>query len=671
MRKGTIAALCIFLLAFSFLSLLYSQSSSDTLKGEWSLAGKDYKGKMTILHENGIYKVYGTAPKNYNAEANFDGSKLTFSRTYAESPGFLWSILSIFGIKNKASKVTINHSYTLGSDGKSMKGRWKDSKGKSGEETLTKIVKIPVVKSISPAELEVGQSDFVVTITGENFPEKTFLKPEDFWFTFDIATNNSEKDGRITIREILEVSDDGTQIKAKITVWKNARDGARRLYLKDAAEFARFSVVRPVELLPLGDSKKITGEWTKIFIPIENGDLSLSGAKILEVREGSKTGQILEKTDKGYKMPGAGYFFIKVDGFINTISNTYKLAAETPPDKTPWTFWYFPFAERSGSTCLNLYDDGGVYEKLDKLLGIKGKDDGWKTFRPSRHMDDDYKDSRIQKLAEKYYKSGSWTEPENAGDLEFLKKHNPTTIKGFAWSYQRSEDSNKSWWGHCWGAVVASSLYAEPSDVTLKDADGHELRFTQEEVEGVLTSYHTNHSIFPTNYMNRCPSGKPSDKKNEPWDSYIDDFFLGLLEGIGKQGLPLACNLRAESTDEKRKDEIWNHVVYKYDASLKQAGGDDPTVIKVQLKIWASDDRHPSLDSNRRTEEYSFTLKFNESGEMDRDNKEFQNWISATHYTPSYLWRIQRSSTGRGCENDVMDPLFKKLDDHFKFKAIK
>jgi hypothetical protein len=670
--KRTNVVVAFLLMVTAFLSLLYSQAAPK-IEGDWEVKGSNYAGTMKISHDRGNYKVYGSVPEKFNADAKFDGKTLTFSRSKREDPGLIWSILSMFGIKKEGKLVTTEHSYTLGGDGKTFEGGWKDSKGKSGKESLKKVVKTPEITAIEPAEIEVSEKDVTVKIKGKNLPEKSFLNLSDFWFNYDSSGGPAitALPGGIKLKEILEVSDDGTQITAKISMEKTAPEGKLALKLKETNGSASLTLVRPVTLLPLGQSKEIVGQWAKVFVPIENGNLSFSGAEISELREGSKTGTLVKKEGSAYKIAKAGYDFIQLKDVSSKISNTYTLAAETAPAKTPWTFWYFPFYDRPSNE-QNLYDDGGVYEKLDRILGVKGKEDGWKSFDPTRHYDWDEKDSFLRKLADKYYKNGTWTEPTDAADKEKLKKHNPTTIKGFAWCYQRTEDNNKSWWGHCWGAVVASSLYAQPKEVKGKDADGKEISFSVEEVEGVLTSFHTNHSIFPTNYMNRCPSGRPSDKKDEPWDSYIDDFFLGLLEGIGKQGLPLASDLRAEGTDEKRKDEIWNHVIYKYEAKLKQAKDtEDPTVIMIELQVWASDDRFPSTDSSRRSEDYTFVLKFNENGGVDRDNKKFQNWISAKHYTPSYLWRIQRSTGDDGTENEVVRSCFSKMNKFFDFKQIK
>ena len=113
-------------------------------------------------------------------------------------------------------------------------------------------------------------------------------------------------------------------------------------------------------------------------------------------------------------------------------------------------------------------------------------------------------------------------------------------------------------------------------------------------------------------------------------------------------------------------------MVWKYAANFEEvATRNDPTYIKVTLTIFATEDIFPSVEGTSREEKYVFFLKYNRDGSIDRDNVDYQNWISAGHYAPSYLRRINGSAKPDGTENSSLRGRIDKLVELFGYERIK
>lgn len=650
-----VSALLVLTLVLSSRSPAYA--APTVWEGRWAVNGHhslkgDYTGTLTITRVSGSnYAVAGDLVYADGKKDSVTGNAVlsgwwgtkTFKYSYKTAGG---GILDALSTGNAAGSVTIRA--TLRGDKKKMTGSWfvVEKPDVKGNETLTHIKEMAVT-GVEPKDVDAGTDNREVRILGRNLPLTGTLDVKDVGFLTGTAA-----DATIKVNRILDFSDDGSSIKVSLTVAKESVPGKRSIKVADAVGKDLFTVNPPELRLKLGGSQTATaGTFLKLFVPDQSGgDLTLSGAAV-ELHQGTKDGPVVAATAGEtwtFAENKAGWYFVKIVGSGNgTLTANFVQKGEVTGAKKPWNFWYFPFYERG--TDMNLYCENGAYEKLDKVLGLKHDADGYKKFDKSRHMDKDFK------------------EPTDDKDKA---KYDQTTTKGWAYCYARSTDSKKSWWGHCWGAAVASSIYQQPKALTVKAADGSDVAFTEEEAEGLLTDYFTNHSVNPVNYVNDCPAGRPTDALKEECDEYADDFFVGLQTGIRKNGLPLASNLRAQSTSDDDKDQVWNHVVWKYEARFKEVEGkDDPTYLQVDLDVTATDDRFPSGPDVHRDESYVLRFKYDENGALQRDNKDFQNWVSADHYCPSYLWRIN-SATPWGTENQVMADKLPKLESIFKHAKI-
>ncbi|MBI3269480.1 MAG: hypothetical protein HYZ53_10705 [Planctomycetes bacterium] len=663
--RTLLGALLVAVLVLAPVSEAWAASGS-TIVGLWGLNGNHstkgkYTGSLTITRVSGNnYAAIGEMVFADGTKQNFSGNavlsrsfwdwfsrKSTLKMTYS-LPGA--GMLDRLSSGNVGARATIKATYRVDANQRSMSGSWFVAENPSvkGTESLTRRTDL-LVTGVSPKSLEQGTENRELRVVGANFP--TDLKAGDVSFVAGTGAGAGPAGG-VAVNRVVEVADDGTSFKLNVTVAKDAALGVRSVKVKDTTGSNLFTVDAGTIRLKLGGSvTAVAGQWLKLFVPeATGGDLSLTGAAV-EVHQGTKEGAAVAATSGTTWTLGegkAGWYFLKA-GAAGNVSASFKQTGEVKGAKKPWNFWYFPFYERG--TNMNLYSPNGAYEKIDKVLGLKHDAEGYTKFDKSRHMDE-----------------GEFTEPTTD---EEKAKYDQTTSKGWAYCYARSTDSKKSWWGHCWGAVVASSLYSQPAAATLKSGDGTaDVSFNQEEAEGLLTDYFTNHSVRPTSYVRDCPPGRPTDKLKEDVDDYADDFLLGLQTGIRKNGLPLASNLRAAGTSDDMKDQVWNHVIWKYEARYKEVDGkDDPTFVQVDLDVTATDDVFPSEEYAHRDEAFVLQFKYDESGNLQRDSHEFQNWVSASHFCPSYLWRIE-SAQPWGTENEVMAKYLDKMETLFKLKKI-
>ncbi len=548
------------------------------------------------------------------------------------------------------------------------KGAW--LKSWHGVETLIKDTTPMKITGLEPAAAFADTEQAMVTVKGERLPSERKLTADKIAFL-----NGDTVDPEIEVVDIVDVDDDWTRARFIIKVGKNAVLGKRSIRIMDTVGEGMFEIVE-LQRIKLGhtatlENNTVTNtKMARLYIPDRlGGKLTIRPAGATVRFKDMKGTPLAAGADGVFAIEKDrhGWYFVESDADVTT---TFKQIGEVLPENKPYNFWYFPFFDRPGAN-QNLYDDGGGYEKLDKVAGNVPTG---ARFDVGQHMD--------KRTKQKKWGNKTFTEEKTFAEAfkEFSDdekaKHDPSTMKGYAYCYQRSMDDNKSWWGHCWGAVVASSLFRAPSGGVsgVATADGGTIDFTEEEVEGLLTSFYTNHGVRPYNFMSDCPAGRPTDAADEKVDSFADDWFHGLRKGIAERGVPLASNLRAEMTSDREEDksQVWNHVVWYYEATLKEADGDDPTLMLTTITVKATNDVFPSSEpASPRVEKYDMGIKFRYTpyGDLDRDG-EGQNWVSASHYAPSYLWRIEKSS-GRTTDNKPLrDYGIDKLSEIFKLERI-
>ena len=195
------------------------------------------------------------------------------------------------------------------------------------------------------------------------------------------------------------------------------------------------------------------------------------------------------------------------------------------------------------------------------------------------------------------------------------------------------------WEGHCPGWAVASIVKTQPSATTKNGVN-----FTQDDMEGLYTElaycgYNYNLSLSVKN----IPAGPPTSSSGELVDAYCDDFHEKTRNNISMNNNAVYSNLRDGSTPLD-SSEVWCHAIYKYSSSMIQAPNqNDEKVIKITTIIYANNDGRapPSTGTSDRTETYNYILEYNDGEIVNNSIK--QNWLSATHYVPKNIIKLNFS----------------------------
>ena len=613
---------------------------ADTARGAYSGSARVVENADGSLSIRGRYRFRSGGDHRFDGNGQRRGGGLSFTVTDRRSPGAVDVLAELLGLSRPEARTT-TWTVTYAPLDDYLNGKWVSSDGNRRSDRWYRIT--PVITALQPKEIAAGRDGVEVTVIGRFLP----LNPAASTISF-IDSESGHPDRYIDVTRVRGTSDDRTQLRLVLNVNRRSKLGFRDLRIGDTTGRRLARVTPPPPRLKLGVSnpRVKAGQRHELFVPLADGTLSFNAA----VKVISSNDAEVPASEGSYIIAKAGWYQV-IPGASGDLTPSYRLEGRSAPENMPWHFWYFPYV-KSADPAENLYSDAGAYEKLDQAMGIKHRALA-DPFTGAGHMD-----------------GAKFTMPTTPAEKA---PYVTDTTKGYAWCYQRSTDKDKYWWGHCWGAVVASSLYQQPEAVTLKDGEGNPVVFNQEEVEGLLSSWFTDHGILPRRFLDRCPAARPKQATGEACDRYADDYFLGLLQGIGKEGLALASNLRAESTstDPKDMNQVWNHVIYAYQASVREAAGNDPLQIEVSLRIEATEDVFPSPpNAAGRDENYVMQFKCQAEGGIARDAPE-QNWISADHYTPSYLWKITRSASGsRSTKNRVLGQRvgLAKLEQLFKYK---
>jgi hypothetical protein len=644
--KVTATTIVAFLLAAAPCWAADIQEGNYTVSG--TVGGSAYTGSVELtrrgsnkFHVQGVYHLQNNTTEGISTDAKFDGTRLTFTEKVGNKG--LVAALALEGGNKDSAKI--DAVYTLGEKGV-LSGVWTDSKDASFHRQDTWTPVALRIDGVTPSMVEAGSKAVALKVTGVGLPIPSDEVKKEIAFLF-----SGSSDGRIKLKGFGERADDGSELTLVVDVDGKATLGARSLQIRSVKKDDAVEVTVKARALPLGGSLDVhAGEKCRLTVPLGGGHLEVStSAGNLTIDDESSHPIVTGEPKISQDVAQATVYLVEASVDAK-VSNTYKISAQVKPEYQPYNFWYYPFYQEmtdDSDEPENLYAPKGALPKLDKVFAIEAKHT---KFDPSKHMD-----------------NGWSTKPEHKfkmpTDAAEVAKYDPSTIAGFDYCYDRSMDSDKGWWGHCWGAVIASSLYQKPHGMTV---DG--ISFSDEQTKGILTAYFTDHEVDANYYVQGAPAG-PRVKENA--DSYAHSAWKGLIEGIKQQGLPLASDLRAQSTDESSKSEVWNHVIWKFDANLTQAKGDDPNYVEISIDLTATDDRFPSTDDVHRDENWVIRLR-TQGGHVVEGAKD-EKWVSTSHFVPSYIARITGSLSGdEGCKNAVLGGVgIKKLVEKFGFEAIK
>lgn len=202
----------------------------------------------------------------------------------------------------------------------------------------------------------------------------------------------------------------------------------------------------------------------------------------------------------------------------------------------PWNFYYFP-AGSSGR--VTLYEQGGACDKFDAYFHLSG---------------------------------GRAAQPWEA-------------------TYHGPSQGQQTWYGHCWGASVASILFQEPPEQGPQNDLG--TRFSQDELEGLLACHAHRYSARMVSW----DAGDSGIRFTWPALSPVvgpdrSDYFVWRFHTVMQNYLLLQNKaLVMDLRDYNGMDgggSVWNHAVYKYEATIaedRDAVGDEMVQKVLQVHV--------------------------------------------------------------------------------------
>lgn len=253
-----------------------------------------------------------------------------------------------------------------------------------------------------------------------------------------------------------------------------------------------------------------------------------------------------------------------------------KLLVDWRADKSTWGCHWFPMQETraGGDPVNNLYSDNGPLSKLDMLTGGKAQ--------------------------------------------AYEYAHN-----------RKSVDAGKEfgWWGHCNNSAEAACLLQAPKhDVVMTAQNGTQVRFSRNDIQGLLVKVVSNLSTkvdFRGNRFNNSSRDNPNDPR--------PDVFIQVMEEWTQDGIPFVLDI-------DRKEQVWN---FPYDQVKIIESANPPEGYNASgvpndgsVKYYHIEMSGTGYDEKRRI--YEGYIKRDTSGEVLDSG-----WIKTqnNHNNPDFMWR--------------------------------
>lgn len=218
----------------------------------------------------------------------------------------------------------------------------------------------------------------------------------------------------------------------------------------------------------------------------------------------------------------------------------------------------------------------------------------------------------------------------------------------------KEQGKEYAWWGHCNNAAEAACVLAEPKqDVVLRDRSGGNIKFTINDIQGLLVKV-IPHLIDKVDFKGNRFNGGRRDDPNDP----KPELFLKAVQDWAKDTIPFVL-------DVESREEVWN---YPYDKatiyeSLKPPAHFNPLRIVGPGFIHYYQCRMSGTGYNDMQRIYEFYIKRDDWGNVlssgwiktpnDNDNPDFL-WRphAIGNLTAKENWRLRASNAN----NPLVDP---------------
>lgn len=219
-----------------------------------------------------------------------------------------------------------------------------------------------------------------------------------------------------------------------------------------------------------------------------------------------------------------------------------------------------------------------------------------------------------------------------------------------------------SWEGIGDGWAAATVFHEEPKPVTLTNKDNIVVSFGSSDIKALLSYYYSKyHKAAKEQIGLRCNSKQENAANDENChnDLTASQFHQALSKMIGELGRPIIM-------DVDRYEQVWNHPILSYEATIINEGGPTENAPKETTQTIGIKNKVSYLDRSYNhawnpvketwnqvvtNRVYSYQLHLNEKGEIIGSH-----WVS--HDRPDFLWIPQKVSTFSG-NLDLLEELLK------------
>jgi len=348
--------------------------------------------------------------------------------------------------------------------------------------------------------------------------------------------------------------------------------------------------------IPLGESANLNQSVVgKVYVPTKwGGKLMLTGSNVelfytngkdldtvtaIKIINGElDANRVAQGTECEYTITENNHkwYYVKItEPEMTEITCTFTQKGEA--ETIPWNGWYWPFMDDKPP---NLYSETGIYTPLKDYDAIYGT-----TARATE-------------------------EALSAGCTNMAD-------------------------GHCWGWMLVSIILPQPSATTTNG-----ISFNQDEMEGLYSELGDDINTYSWGWKvgdpdHELPAGPPTAATGETVDAWVDELHNAFQIYLCQQKKPMIADLRDMTRYDFR--EVWNHAIYKYESTMKQAEGNDEKVIEITTIITSNMDfpEMPS-DSDKREDTYVYVVEYKDDGIID-GTSEKQNWKSTSGFAPAHI----------------------------------
>ena len=213
------------------------------------------------------------------------------------------------------------------------------------------------------------------------------------------------------------------------------------------------------------------------------------------------------------------------------------------------------------------------------------------------------------------------------------------------WEADHDAGTTDDWWGHCWGASMASILLPQPTKAagTPYTTDGEELEGLWAEL-GDGATYNIPHGIAG------IPPGPPVPG-NDPSDVGVAGLHSLFEEWIRAGHVALQSNLRPapdpnDPNGPLDPNAIWNHAVYKYRAVFTEASGGNERIVQIANEIEANKDtaQFPTTGEAPRSFTYTYIVEYGNGAVLPGGIRDFVGVTGQARFAPTNMYHVTGAS---------------------------